>query len=234
MNDQAKKIDKALYGPSTWEVALGAFLGFLVGLFAACVYLAFKPVKVVSEAPKDKVAGMVYLIQGASSSAKAKGVASKEKRFLAGGSVELVEDELNVWAANLGKPAAPPPAKGGAPGAKPAAEGTGASLTAGPPNFRIRGGMMQIGYKCTANYFGVTFDFMVMTTGKFAKSGEEFVFEPDAFYLGSCPLHKLFGLGAPVIHKLAQLHPVSDELKTAWARLSDIQIEDQNLKLMVN
>ena len=234
MNDQAKKIDKALYGPSTWEVALGAFLGFLVGIFAACVYLAFKPAKVVNEMPKDRVAGMIYAVQGASSSAKARGIASKEKRFIAGGSIELVEDELNAWAANLGKPAAPAPAKGApAPAAKPADQ-AGATLTAAAPNFRIRDGAMQVVYKCTANYFGVPVDFTVITTGKFAKAGDEFVYEPATFFLGSCPLHKLLGLGTPLMNKLMRLHPVSDELKTSWAKLGDVTVEGQTLKLTFN
>lgn len=234
MNEQAKKIDKALYGPSTWEVALGAFLGFLVGIFAACVYLAFKPAKVVNEMPKDRVAGVVYALQGAASGSKAKGVAGKEKRFIAGGTIEVVEDELNAWAANLGRAPAPAPAKGApAPAAKPA-EQAGATITATAPNFRIRDGVMQVVYKCTANYFGVPVDFTVITTGKFAKSGDEFVYEPTTFYLGSCPLHKLFGLGAPLIHKLTQLHPVSDELKTSWAKLSDVTLEGQTLKLTFN
>ena len=34
-----KKLEKALYGPSMTEVALGAVLGLIVGVLAACVYL---------------------------------------------------------------------------------------------------------------------------------------------------------------------------------------------------
>src|SRR5688500_75518 len=61
-----KKIEKALYGPSTTEVALGAILGLAAGLLAACVYLVFRPVLQVKEMPKedDVVRGAIYFIPG--------------------------------------------------------------------------------------------------------------------------------------------------------------------------
>ena len=42
-----KNIEKALYGPSYLEVALGAILGILIGVFAAGLYFVFKPVEKV-------------------------------------------------------------------------------------------------------------------------------------------------------------------------------------------
>ena len=45
-----KNIQKALYGPSYFEVGLGAVLGILIGIVAAVLYFTFKPVeKVVLE-----------------------------------------------------------------------------------------------------------------------------------------------------------------------------------------
>ena len=79
-----KKIEKALYGPSTTEVALGALLGLIAGVLAACTYLVFKPVTQVKELPKEPIRGMLYYIPGADSNAKSRNWAAKQKQFVAG------------------------------------------------------------------------------------------------------------------------------------------------------
>lgn len=226
-----KKIEKALYGPSATEVALGAILGFLLGVVTACVYLVFfKPVTTVREPVKEPVAGVVYYQPGSSSSAQSRQWNVKHKRFLAGGSVDLVEDELNAWAAaEIKKPAGAPAGKEGA-----APASSGSFFTAQTPNFRIVDGTLQVGYLCRIDYFGLGKDVQVVARGKkFDKDGGRFELEADEFYLGSCPLHKLFGLGLPIMAKLSSLHTPSDETKAAWAKLSDVQVEGRTLKLTV-
>ena len=82
-----KKIEKALYGPSLTEVGLGAVLGLVAGVLAACVFLVFfKPVMPVKEMPpKDKqVQGTIYYLLGGDSSAKSRTWSAKQKQFVAG------------------------------------------------------------------------------------------------------------------------------------------------------
>ena len=221
-----KKIEKALYGPSAVEVALGAFLGFLCGLLVACVYLMFKPVKTVSEPEKEPVAGVVYYQPGTSDAGRARQWIAKHKRFLAGGSVEVNEDELNSWAsAELGGSKAP---AAGAPD-----EGGTRFFTAQKPNFRIHDGVLQVGFMCRVDYFGATKDLQVIARGRIVRDGSGFAFQPDEFYLGSCPLHKLSLIGSPLIATLSRLHPVSEETKEAWRKLSDVQIDGRVLRLTV-
>ncbi|HYC72543.1 MAG TPA: hypothetical protein VEB66_15140 [Opitutaceae bacterium] len=226
-----KKIEKALYGPSATEVALGAILGFLLGVVTACVYLVlFKPVTTVREPVKEPVAGVVYYQPGTNDSSRNRQWTAKHRRFLAGGSIEVNEDEINSWVASeLKKPAAP---AGGKAGGAPAPSGS--FLTAQPPNFRIVDGTMQVGFLCRIDYFGVGRDVQVVARGKgFTKDDNRFEFEADEFYLGSCPLHKLFGLGLPLMSKLSSLHTPSDEMKAAWAKLTEVQLEGRTLKLTV-
>ncbi len=223
-----KKIEKAIYGPSAIEVALGAILGFLLGVVVACVYLTFKPVKTVPEMPKaeDRVAGMVYYQSGTMDSSRSRQWSAKQKRFLAGGGVTVNEDDLNAWvAADFKKPAA---GQGDAPAAP-----SGQFLSAQPPNFRIVDGVMQIGYACRIDYFGLGATVQVQARGKFEKSGNTVEFDADEFFIGSCPLHKLVGLGLPVISKLSSLHSVSEEMKTAWAKVSEASLEGRTLKLTI-
>lgn len=227
-----KKIEKALYGPSAAEVALGAILGFLLGVVVACVYLVFKPVTTVREPVKEPVAGVVYFQAGTQDGSRSRQWSMKEKRFLAGGGVEVNEDELNAWAGATLKKAAPGAAPGAAPKAGQSAPAASTGLfTAQTPNFRIVDDTLQIAYLCRLDYFGLAKEVRVIARGRFAKDGNLFEFEADEFYLGSCPLHKLMGVGAPLMAKLSNLHPRSDELRAAWAKLTDVRVEGRVLKL---
>ena len=242
-----KKIDKALYGPGMIEVALGAVLGLLLGVLVACVFLMFKPVKVVKEPPKEIVAGTIYYLPGSENNTKSRGWQQKQQSLMASGSVDLNEDELNAWAVAMNpkaaaKPAVPAkPATPTKPGAKPApapapvAPATAAApakfLTAGTINFRITAGKMQIGAKCTLSLFGVSQEMTVIATGGFRKSGEHFVFDPETVYVGSCPLHKIPGVTGPLLGKLAVLQPVSDEMRAAWDKLTAVSLEGSTLRL---
>jgi hypothetical protein len=250
------KIDKALYGPSVTEVALGAVLGLIAGLLVACVYLVFRPVSQVKALPKEPLRSVVYYIPGNDSNTKSKNWQAKQKQFLAGTSVVLVEDELNAWAASAtaaapsakpaAKPAAPPKPGAPKPAPKPADKDKTADdkadeaklASAGfiipyAPNFRVVGDQLQIGLKCTLNWFGLTYDTTVIATGSFGKSGDEVVFVPDKVYLGSCPVHFLPAISGVLMSQIVAHEKVSDEVRTAWAKLTVVTIENGTVKFTV-
>jgi hypothetical protein len=236
----ANKIEKALYGPSLVEVILGAILGLLAGVAVACVYLVFKPVLTVREMPKEPVRNAVYFLPGAESNAKSKSWQVKQKQFLAGTRVQLVEDELNAWATTIKLPTAAAPAAPAKP-AKPAKPGEKAEKPSAPapdgfvipakPNFRIANGKMQIGLQCTLNWYGIMTDVTVQATGDLQKEGDVFAFVPETVYLGSCPLHLLPMLPGLLISHITANEPVPDDFKAAWAKLSEAKIEGSTLKL---
>ncbi len=234
----AQKLEKALYGPSLVEVVLGVILGLLAGVVAASVYLVFKPVKTVPKEPtKDVIASMVYYVPGAASSAKNHNWQAKQKQFLAGARVEVVEDELNAWAATLPTPvaAAPAPAKPAKapakPGEKPATPVPDDYIIPSTPNFRIANGRLQIGVKCTLNWYGLMQDVMVQATGGFRKDGDEFIFVPETVYLGSCPLHMLPSASGLLFSAISAKQKIPDELRAAWAKLNSVTLEGSTLKL---
>lgn len=235
-----KKIQKALYGPSTVEVALGALLGFLLGLVAACLFLVFlKPVQQVKEMPKaDKVVpGVVYYLPGADNTVKGRNWTSKQKVLIAGGEAILLEEELNAWSASLAAPPPPPPPAKGKPGAKPAEPAPAAApqgfLTASTPNFRFVGDKLQIGLKCTLNVFGLfSQEVIVLAVGDFAKGGDGTVFKPETFYLGSCPLHKLPAASAPIISRVLAAQKIPDEIRTMWAKVTSASVAGGQLKIV--
>ena len=250
-----KKISKALYGPSVTEVALGALLGLLVGVVAAVVFLVFKPVKQLPALPKAEEIqrSMVYYVPGLNNSTKTKGWQAKQKQFLAGSSISVVEDELNAWVAGGGagavtpppapaapKPAAKKPADKNKPADKPKPDDKAAAkadapqlegfVIPGTPNFRVVDDKLQIGMKCTLNWYGLAYETTVVTTGTFKKSGDTIVFSPETLYLGSCPLHLLPAASGQLMSTILSKQKVSDELRTAWTKLTGVTIEGGAVK----
>ena len=226
-----KKIEKALYGPSATEVALGAVLGLVAGVLAACVYLIFKPVSQVREMPKEPVRGMLYYLPGGDSGAKSRTWSAKQKQLVAGTSISLVEDELNAWATSTFGAAAKAPAPGGKAG--DANAGGGGIFQPGTPNFRIVDGKIQIGTKCVLNWYGLTHEVIVLTTGVFERSGDRFVFKPETLHLGSCPLHLLPAVAGPLFDHLVEKKKIPDEIKSAWVKIDEVAIEGPTLKLTI-
>ncbi len=220
------KIEKALYGPSTTEVALGAVLGLGAGLLAACAFLVFKPVVQVRELPpaEKQVRGAVYYVPGSESGAKSRNWNAKQKQLVAAQSVEVVEDELNAWSAStLGTAGATKP------GAEPAADG--GIFQPGTPNFQIADGKIRIGFRCLLNWYGVGHEVFVITRGEVRRSGDRFVYVPDTVHLGSCPLHLLPVVSRPLVSHLLSKKKVPDEILSAWAKASDVTIEGDKLKV---
>ncbi len=215
------KVEKALYGPSTFEVALGALLGLLLGVILAGVYLVWKPMVTVKELPEEKQKGAVYYIAGKVDPTRGRGFEAKQKTFVAGGQIAASEEELNAWAASLGAAAPGQPAA-----AAPATE----FLSASGLNFRFVDGRLQVGQKVLFNYFGLSKEVMMVATGGFTRAGDSFVFRPESFYLGSCPLHALPGIGDAFARALTARAKVSDDFRSAWAKLTALAVEDNLLK----
>ena len=238
------KLEKALYGPSMTEVALGAILGVIIGVLVAAVYLVFKPVLTVKQMPKEISRSAVYYVPGSESSAKSKGWQAKQKLFVAGSAFQMSEEELNAWAATLGAPAsAAKPADKAKPPGKPKPEDRGgeksaaapaaAFLIPSAPNFRVVDGKLQIGLKCTLNYFGLTYDVTVQATGGFRKSGDQLQFEPESVFMGSCPLHLLPAASNALVTTLVAKQKTTDEMRLAWTKLTAVTVEGGVLKFAV-
>lgn len=227
-----KKVEKALYGPSTLEVALGAVLGLALGVLFAGVYLMFKPVQAVKEMPKETVKGTVYYLAGKTDATKGRGWQAKAATFVKGGSVIATEEELNAWATSLAVPAAPakPGAAPKAGESAPAAAGSD-FLSASGLNFRLEGDRMHIAQKVLLNYYGVSKEVVMQSAGAFTRTGDGFAFRPDELYLGSCPLHLLPGAAGALAKALVAKQRVPDDFRAAWAKISEIGVDGGLLKV---
>jgi hypothetical protein len=78
----SRKIEKALHGPSLTEVVLGVVLSLILGAALAFAYLVLKPVVIAKEMPKERLAGVVYYIEGGRDINRSKQWMRKKQLFL--------------------------------------------------------------------------------------------------------------------------------------------------------
>jgi hypothetical protein len=227
-----KKVEKALYGPSTLEVALGAVLGLAAGVALAAVYLVFKPVQAVKEPPKEPAKGVVYYLAGKTDANKGRAYQQKVTAFVNGGSVIATEEELNAWATAIGGGSATPAKPGAAPApGAPAAAASNEFLSASGLNFRLEGDRLHIAQKVLLNYFGLAKEVVMQAKGGFARTGDGFVFRAEELYLGSCPLHAIPGASAALAKALVAKQKVPDDFRAAWSKIAEIGVEGGLLKV---
>lgn len=216
---RTSKIERAIHGPSWTEVILGAVLSVLLGLVLAVCHLVLKPVATVRELPKELVAGQIYYIEGSRDATKGRGWLAKRQAFCSGQSVELSEEELNTAVVS---PTEKPPAEA-------AAASQEAMLSPGLLNFRIADGKLHFGVPLKT--FLLDRPVILQARGSFVLSGEQFRFEPELFYLGSCPLHKIPLLRSALLKRVPGAQSIPEDLRSAWSKLSAVSIEGRVLKL---
>lgn len=236
-----KKIDQALYGPSTLEVALGAGLGLITGVLVAAGFLMLKPAQppappVQSPAVAPAKGAVVYQ-PGKVDGNRGRGWRAKHDALAQGGEVLLTEEELNGWAATLSAATASPPKAAAKPGAAPG-PATPAKpetplefLTTRSVNFRIVGDRLQVATRVTLDYYGVGTEIVFQATGRLEPRGAAFAFVPETAYLGSCPLHWLPGATPLLLQTLVRRQKLSDELRAAWPRLTALAVENGLVKV---
>jgi hypothetical protein len=83
------------------------FLSVVLGIVLGAAYLVTKPVKKVTEIPKDAPAGAVYYIEGTRTSNKTPDVETKRRPSCRGSPSTVDEGELNILGGRSGQ-AAPP------------------------------------------------------------------------------------------------------------------------------
>lgn len=219
-----KKLEKALYGPSTSEVAFGALLGLLAGIVAGAIYLVVKPVETVTKVPEEPTKGVVYFVPGQGGGTKGRAWQAKVAAFTAGGAVTVNEEELNAWAQSLSGAAASPK---GAPPPEPANE----FVSVRDLNFRLQGDRLQVAQRVRFNYFGVAKEVLLQSSGTLERAGEGVRFRPDKAFLGSCPLHALPGATGALGRLLLSKQKVPEDFRAAWDRIVALEVEGGLLRV---
>lgn len=196
-------------GGSLTGVIVAGAVSVVVGVALCVVVMVLTPVPIVKARPADAAAGAVVYISGTADRSRGADWQGKERDFIAGTSVKVVEDELNLAAAAQTKPDA----------------------ASAPLNFRIRDGVFQVGTPLTIPGLGQTVIFQAR--GGFARHGDRFALDAHEVYLGACPLHRLPGAAGLVMNRIGASARTSlpAEFQAAWSRLTSVSIEGDTLQL---
>ena len=240
-----KKLERALYGPSLFEVTLGAALSVLLGAVGAVAYLVFKPVEIVKALPKEeeRIAGQVYFVEGSKETGKAKQWRTKRKQLAEGvpGEISFIEDELNAWfapevAAAPKAAAKPAPGKPAAPVAEEPVPVPDELVTFSHPAFRIADNSMQISCSAVFNPLAmVTLNvpIIVQANGGFEKQGDQFVYAPKTLMLGSLALHRVPGATNYLMKKAMETQALPEAGLAAWKKVENVTVDGRVLKVVV-
>jgi hypothetical protein len=239
-----KKLERALYGPSVFEVTLGAVLSLGLGAVLAVGYLLYKPVETVKQLPKeaDRVPGQVYFLEGSKDTGKAKQWRTKRKQLMEAvpSEIVLIEDELNAWfapeAPTQKTAAKPATGKEGEPA--PEAPVPDELVTWSHPTFRIADNQMHVSCTATLNplrLFTLDVPLIVQASGDFVKTGDTFVYAPTTLLVGSLPVHRIPGATTYLMKRAraAQEAALSEQAQAAWARIADIGVDGRTLKVAI-
>lgn len=257
-----RKLERALYGPTIYEITLGVILSVVLGAALAIAFLIFKPALVVQEMPKEDeiVRGVTYFVEGTSDIGKSKQWMRKRQMLVDSipGEISLSEDDLNVWflssteqgqkvlekkalaaaeaAKQAKRPGSKPPAKPDPAAEEPTpAEAPPTELfTCNEVNFRIRDNVVQVGLPSTVTLpFGYQFPVVVQARGGFEKRDDMYVFVPDEFMLGSLPLHRFPKVVEYVVQKATNHESLPPELLAAWKKVKTVVVDGQTLKITI-
>jgi len=241
-----KKLERALYGPSLFEVTLGAVLSVLLGAVGAVAYLVFKPVEIVKPLPKEeeRIAGQVYFVEGSKETGKAKQWRTKRKQLAEGmpGEISFIEDELNAWfapevvAAKPAKPAKPGPGKPAEPAVEEPVPVPDELVTFSHPSFRIADSSMQISCSAVFNPLAmVTLNvpIIVQANGGFEKRGDQYVYAPKTLMLGSLALHRVPGATSYLMKKAMETQALPEAGLAAWKKVENVTLDGRVLKVVV-
>jgi len=95
-----RRLERALYGPTIYEVTIGLLLSISLGAALAILFLVFKPAEVVAQLPKEdeRKVDRVYYVAGTADSAKGKQWMRKRQLLVDStpGEISFSEDDLNL------------------------------------------------------------------------------------------------------------------------------------------
>jgi hypothetical protein len=220
MAKSQKKIERELYGPSLFEVTLGALLSILLGGILATGYLIAQPVDTVRSLPREPDPDKVYYVKGSASTSLGGQWMRKKQMLTEEGALQLEinEDELNSWFTSS-QP-------------KADAEETPGIISADDANFRIHEDALQVGLSCDISVPGFAKSVILQAKGGFSNDGDRFNFEPTEVMFGQLAAHKLPLIGNLIVNRICSAQEIPHDMEDAWDSLEEVQVQGDKILLV--
>jgi hypothetical protein len=209
--------------PGLVGVISGALCSLVLGMLLAGIYLIFKPVEIVSNVPKEPVAGVRYFVQGGGAAAAGTGWERKQEALASGlGAVGLGEGDLNAWA-QAAYPVDPE--------VQTAKQEARFLLVPGTPNFRLVGEELQVGVVAELTCFGFVHDLVLQAQGGFESDGAGWRYAPKKVYFGCFPVHRFPVLMASLAARLKAEGTLPPEVGLVLRRAASLTIKADELSV---
>ncbi len=220
MAKSQKKFERELYGPSLFEVTLGALLSIILGGVLATGYLIAQPVETVRLLPREPDPDKVYYVKGSARSSLGGQWMRKKQMLTEEGALQLEinEDELNSWF-NSSKP-------------KAEAEETPGIISADYINFRINENTLQVGLSCDVSVLGFAKSVILQARGGFSNDGDRFNFEPTEVMFGRLAAHKLPLVGNFIVIRIFSAQEIPHDMEDAWDSLEEVNVQGDKILLV--
>lgn len=220
MAKSQKQIERELYGPSLFEVTLGAFLSIVLGGVLAAGYLVAQPVESVRSMPREPDPDKVYYLKGSARSSLGGQWMRKKQMLTEEGTIqlELSEDELNSWHSSSKT--------------KPDAEETPGIISTQDINFRIHENALQVGLLCDISVPGFAKSIIVQARGGFTSDGDRFNFAPDEIMIGQLAAHRLPLLGNFIVNRIFSAQEIPHDMEDAWDSLEEVKVQGDKILLV--
>lgn len=220
MAKSQKQIKRDLYGPSLFEVTIGALISLVLGGVLAASYLVAQPVQTVRSLPREPDPDRVYYVMGSARSSEGGQWLRKKQMIGEEGAlaISLTSDELNTWHSSSET--------------KPDSAAGAGVISAKSINFRIHDGALQVGLPCEISLPGFSRSFVVQARGGFATDGDRFTFQPQEIMIGQLAAHKLPIVGGFVMNRIFAAQEIPSEMEDDWDSLDDVSIQGDKLVLV--
>lgn len=218
-----KYLQRALVGPSIFEILFGALASLLIGVALAFAWLVSSGETIDNPPSEGARINPVPFVVGETATDNNRIWERKLQAFIEGQSGQLAfsDAELNAWSA-----ATPPPTP--APGVH-----TDTLVKTGRLNFRISNGLLQVATPASINVLGGTFAGMLQTRGGFIATEAGLRFEPRETYFGSLAVHRFPNVHRWLLTRVSHHPLVPEDVLGSWNRVTRAAVEGQFITVTI-
>ncbi len=215
-----KYIQRALVGPSIFEVLFGALASLLLGVVLAFAWLVSSGETSMNLPTEGARINPIPFAEGTATPPGNRNWERKQQAFLEGqsGQLAFTEAELNAWSSSAQLPTDTP---------------VDPLISTGRLNFRIQDGMLQVATPATVTVLGRKLEGVLQSRGGFVATEVGLRFEPRETYFGSLAVHRFPNLHRWLLGRVSRQPLVPEDVLGGWTRVNRAAIEGDFLTVTI-
>jgi hypothetical protein len=215
-----KYLQRALIGPSIFEILFGALASLLLGAVLAFAWLIGSGETAMNQPTEGARINPIPFVAGESTPPGNLNWERKQQAFLEGqsGQLAFTDTELNAWSSSTPDPAETP---------------VDPLLSTGRLNFRIHDGMLQVSTLTTVTVLGQKLGGVLQSRGGFIATEAGLRFEPRETYFGSLAVHRFPNVHRWLLTRVSRQPLVPEDVLGSWSRVNRAAVEGDFLTVTI-